>query len=88
MEQATLRIRMDADLKRQFDDFCEEVGMNASVAVNLFAKAVVREGKIPFDIAADPFWSAANQAVLSRSIAQWDAGMGKCHELIETEEHV
>ena len=27
MEQATLRIRMDADLKRQFDDFCEEVGM-------------------------------------------------------------
>ena len=45
MEQATLRIRMDADLKRQFDDFCEEVGMNASVAVNLFAKAVVREDR-------------------------------------------
>lgn len=54
---------MDAELKRQFDDFCAEVGMNASVAINLFTQAVVREQRIPFEIAADPFWREANQAV-------------------------
>lgn len=54
MGQTTLSVRMDEDLKRRFDAFCAEVGMNASVAVNLFAKTVVREQRIPFEIAAAP----------------------------------
>ena len=86
MNQATLSVRMDADLKRQFDAFCAEVGMNASVAVNLFVKTVVRENRIPFEISADPFWSETNQAVLGRSIAQLNAGKGTRHELIEAED--
>lgn len=54
MGQTTLNVRMDDDLKRRFDSFCAEVGMNASVAVNLFVKAVVREQRIPFEITAGP----------------------------------
>lgn len=46
---------MDEEVKRQFDAFCASVGMNASVAVNLFAKAVLRERRIPFEISADSF---------------------------------
>lgn len=67
---------MDEEIKRQFDAFCAEVGMNASVAVNLFAKAVLRERRIPFEIAAepDPFWRPENQAALSRSKAQPEEG--------------
>ncbi|MDR3279478.1 MAG: type II toxin-antitoxin system RelB/DinJ family antitoxin [Synergistaceae bacterium] len=53
MAQTTLSVRMDENVKRQFDAFCDEVGMNASVAVNLFAKAVIRAKKLPFEIAAD-----------------------------------
>lgn len=83
MSQTTLNVRMDEDLKRRFDAFCAEVGMNASVAVNLFVKAVIREQRIPFEISADPFWSEANQAVLRRSTAELDAGRGVRHELIE-----
>lgn len=85
MSQTTLNVRMDEDLKRRFDNFCAEVGMNASVAVNLFVKAVLREQRIPFEISADPFWSETNQAALRRSIAQLDAGRGARHELIEVE---
>lgn len=83
MSQTTLNVRMDEDLKRRFDAFCAEVGMNASVAVNLFVKTVIREQRIPFEISADPFWSEANQAVLRRSAAELDAGRGVRHELIE-----
>ena len=56
MGQTTVSIRMDEDVKKQFDKFCSDVGMNISVAVNLFAKAVIREKRIPFDIslAAEP----------------------------------
>lgn len=85
MSQTTLNVRMDEDVKRRFDLFCSDVGMNASVAVNLFVKTVIREQRIPFEISADPFWSEENQAVLRRSIAELDAGHGKRHELIEVD---
>jgi DNA-damage-inducible protein J len=85
MAQATLNVRMDANVKRQFDAFCADVGMNASVAVNLFAKTVIRERRIPFDIVAgdDQFYSATNQARLKKSLDQINAGGGTVHELIE-----
>lgn len=43
---------MDETLKRQFDNLCQEFGMNASTAINIFARAVVRQRKIPFEISA------------------------------------
>lgn len=50
MAQATFSIRMDETLKKQFDSLCSDFGMNATTAFNIFAKAVVRERKIPFEI--------------------------------------
>lgn len=52
MAQVTFSIRMDESLKNQFDNLCKEFGMNASTAFNIFARAVVRERKIPFEISA------------------------------------
>ena len=52
MAQATFSIRMDEKLKKQFDELCENFGMSATTAFNVFAKAVVRERKIPFEITA------------------------------------
>lgn len=52
MAQGTFSIRMDESLKNQFDNLCKEFGMNASTAFNIFARAVVRERKIPFEISA------------------------------------
>lgn len=52
MAQATFSVRMDETLKKQFDTLCSDFGMNATTAINVFARAVVRERKIPFEIAA------------------------------------
>lgn len=52
MAQATFSVRMDETLKKQFDQLCSDFGMNASTAINVFARAVVRERKIPFEIAS------------------------------------
>ena len=54
---------MDADVKRGLEDFCAEVGMNVTTAINLFARAVIRDQTLPFEITtkpADPFYNAAN----------------------------
>jgi len=45
-----MNVRIDENVKRSFDEFCAEVGMNASVAVNMFVRAVLRSRSIPFDI--------------------------------------
>jgi len=76
MAQTTLSIRMDENVKKQFDAFCTGIGMNTSVAINIFAKAVLREGRIPFEIAVsdDPFYSEANMSRLKKSIDRIDNG--------------
>ena len=52
MAQATFSISMDENLKKQFDALCSDFGMSATTAFNIFAKAVVRERKIPFEISS------------------------------------
>jgi DNA-damage-inducible protein J len=43
---------MDEGRKREFDALCRDFGMSASTAFNVFARAVVRQRRIPFEIAA------------------------------------
>ena len=84
MVQVTLSVRMDEDIKKRFDAFCADAGMNASVAVNMFARATLRENRLPFDVVgSDSFYSAKNQQRLWEAMNQLDAGFGKQHELIE-----
>ncbi len=85
MAQTTLSIRMDEEIKKRFDTFCADAGMNTSVAVNMFARAVLREQRIPFEIIGsdDPFYSIKNQARLRESMQQLESGEGTEHELIE-----
>jgi addiction module RelB/DinJ family antitoxin len=52
MALSTFSVRMDENLKKQFDSLCSDFGMTASTAFNVFAKTVVRERKIPFEIVA------------------------------------
>ena len=52
MAQATFSVRMDETLKKQFDCLCQDFGMNASTAINVFARAVVRQRRIPFELSS------------------------------------
>lgn len=52
MSQATANVnfRMDKDLKQQLESLCAELGLNMSTAFNIFAKAMVRQQRIPFEV--------------------------------------
>lgn len=52
MAQVSMTVRMDAGLKAAFDELCAQFGMSVNTAMNIFAKAVVRERAIPFEIKA------------------------------------
>lgn len=84
MAQVIMGIRMDENVKKQFDAICSEAGMSTAVAINHFVETVLRDGKIPFEISVndDPFYSYANKVRLRKSIDALNAGKGSAHELI------
>ena len=53
MSQTTLSVRLDSNDKKRFEEFCNETGMNVSVAVNMFIKPVLRESRLPFSVECD-----------------------------------
>jgi len=78
-ETTNLNIRIDRDLKEQAERFFNELGLNMSSAFNIFVRQSLRQGKIPFElaVAADPFWSEANQAHLRKVIQEVESGKAK-----------
>ena len=88
MAQANLSLRIDENDKRSFEIFCNETGMNVSVAINMFIKTVLREHKLPFEIKADPFYSESNIKYLEKIVADINNGQAKLeeHELIEEDD--
>ena len=53
MAQTNVNIRMDEATKIAFDKFCDEIGLSVSAAFNIFAKTVVREQRIPFELTTE-----------------------------------
>lgn len=45
-----INVRVDAELKDQFSKVLDDIGLTVTSALNVFIKAVVREGGIPFQI--------------------------------------
>lgn len=69
MGQTAVTIRMDADLKQQFDSLCNDFGMSVNTAFNIFVRSVVRTKSIPFKIEG----SVQNQKeILSKSRDAFD----------------
>lgn len=86
MAQTTLSIRMDSDIKSQLDALCADVGMTSSTAVNLFAKAFIRERRLPFDVvASDAFYSQSNMRHLEKSMQQLREGKTVTKTMAELE---
>ena len=74
MASTNVTIRMDENLKKQAERLFDEMGMNMTTAITIFTKTVVRQGKIPFEIAVDPFWNEANQARIKEGVEQLKNG--------------
>lgn len=87
MAQAMVNFRMDEDLKKSMEQTCKRMGLSMTTAFTIFATAVTREQRIPFEIVADPFFSSANMQRLERAAADLNSGKNiSAHELIEVED--
>lgn len=82
-KKSSISIRVDSDLKNEAEAVLDSMGLNYTTAITLFLKAVTNEGKIPFEIKGDPFYSKINQEQLQHSINQLESGNSKRKVLIE-----
>lgn len=55
MAQVTTNVnfRMDKNLKIRFEKVCNELGLSMSTAFTVFAKTMVRQQRIPFDVSLE-----------------------------------
>lgn len=50
LSNSIITVRMDDKLKDQFEKIVNDLGLNMTTAFTAFAKAVVREEGIPFEL--------------------------------------
>ena len=50
MAQTAFTVRMDSDTKKRFDEICRDFGMSSNTALNVFARTVVKQERIPFEV--------------------------------------
>lgn len=55
----TVQFRMDRELKDQLEAMLTDMGLTVSTAMNLYAKAIVNQARIPFDIKASRYYPNA-----------------------------
>jgi DNA-damage-inducible protein J len=80
---ANLNIRVDDAAKQQAEAVFAELGLSLSTATTVFLKQAIRCNGIPFDVRLDPFYSAANMAVLREETKKANEGRLTDHELLE-----
>lgn len=83
-----VNFRIEEDVKNNAEKALKDMGLTMSAAITMFLVKVGREKRIPFEINADPFYSAENIAELERRVANLRNGSSvlKEHELIEVDD--
>ena len=85
-ETSIVSFYLNSELKAGMESVCKEIGISMDSAFIMFAMKVCRERRIPFEVNADPFYSAGNMAYLARVTAEIDSGAAPLaeHSLIES----
>ena len=76
---ANINIRMDANLKKQFEAFCADMGMTMTTAINIFARKAVLENRIPFEISGDVPNAETQEAIREVKQMKADPTLGKTY---------
>ena len=86
-ETVSVNFKLDTETKKGMESVCSELGLSMTAAFTIFAKAVTRERRIPFDLALnpDPFYSESNIRYLEKKMQDYKSGKLRLaeHELIE-----
>ena len=52
-KRSVISVRVDEETKREAEETLKNMGLNMSVAINLFLRQVIRTGAIPFEVTTE-----------------------------------
>lgn len=86
-QMVNVNFKLDANVKKNMEKACAEMGISMSAAFTIFAKKVGREYRIPFEVSVDPFYSESNIRHLENIVQdiKEDKAHFEEHNLIEVE---
>ena len=98
MAQTLVSFRMDSDVKKDMETLCFKLGLNMTTAFNIFARKMIREQSIPFEVSIGKkeeemdesdrlFYSEPNISYIKKVIKEIEEGKAKLveHDLIEVD---
>ncbi|MDR0917615.1 MAG: type II toxin-antitoxin system RelB/DinJ family antitoxin [Oscillospiraceae bacterium] len=65
-----VQVRVDDDLKASADALFAHLGLDTQTAIRMFLRQSVMRDGLPFEVSADPFYSAGNTRALERSLRE------------------
>ena len=84
MAQTNINIRIDANRKKEFEEFCEAVGLTMTAAFNIFIQRTLRDYRIPFDIGAEMPNAETKEAIKEVQRMKSDPVRGKTYTDVDT----
>lgn len=84
MASTNINIRMDSELKTQFEAFCSDMGMTMTTAFNIFAKKAVREYRIPFETGAEIPNAETKEAIKEVQMMKANPALSKTYTDVDT----
>lgn len=84
MAQTNINIRIDANRKKEFEEFCEAVGLTMTAAFNIFIQRTLRDYRIPFDIGAEMPNAETKEAIKEVQRMKFDPVRGKTYTDVDT----
>jgi len=92
MAHEVVHVRTDSELKNQVANLSAKLGFNTSTAVNMFFRAFVQAGGLPFDVVVDPLSNPEERKSvideLKRRVAVADSPDAKWYSLAEVEKEL
>lgn len=83
MATTNLNIRIDEELKRNVEEIFSALGLTTTAAFNIFAKAVVRQRGIPFDLSLNSPNADTLAAIAEVAEMKKNPTMGKTYNNVD-----
>ena len=54
MAKVNVNVKLENELKKEFEQICDNLGITMTAAFTMLAKQMVREQRIPFEVTMNP----------------------------------
>lgn len=70
MSTSTINLKIDSELKKQFQQLAKDLGASTTTLITMFVKRAVDERAIPFEVRAKPRLNAVQRRLIAEENAK------------------